>query len=72
MGTETWNLAKMAKSGGALRSSRNVRESAGNAFYSVAEYIAQPAAMLLAAPFLVHRLGLAQCGSSPGRLCRGL
>jgi len=62
MGTETWNLAKMAKSGGALRSSRNVRENAGNAFYSVAEYIAQPAAMLLAAPFLVHRLGLAQCG----------
>ena len=49
----------MAKSGSALRYSRNFRESAGNALYSVAEYVAQPAPMLLAAPFLVRRLGLA-------------
>ncbi|MGH9502872.1 MAG: oligosaccharide flippase family protein [Terriglobales bacterium] len=62
MGTETWNLARMAKRGSALRSSRNFRESLGNAFYSVAEYIAQPATMLLAAPFLVRRLGLVQFG----------
>jgi hypothetical protein len=45
-----------------LWASRNFRESAGNAFYSVAEYIAQPLSMLLAAPFLVHRLGLNQYG----------
>ena len=62
MGTDTWTLAKMAKSGSALRYSRNFRESAGNALYSIAEYIAQPATMLLAAPFLVRRLGLAQFG----------
>ena len=45
-----------------LRRSRNFRDSAGNAFYSVAEYIAQPISMLLAAPFLVHKLGLQQYG----------
>ena len=45
-----------------LRSSRNFRGSAANAFYSIAEYIAQPIAMLLAAPFLVHKLGLQQYG----------
>jgi O-antigen/teichoic acid export membrane protein len=62
MGTETWNLERMAKTAGALRSSRNFRESASNAFYSVAEYIAQPLSMLVAAPFLVHKLGLQQYG----------
>src|ERR1700678_3858129 len=46
----------------ALRASRNFRESAGNAFYSVAEYIAQPLSMLVAAPYLVHKLGLSQYG----------
>jgi O-antigen/teichoic acid export membrane protein len=45
-----------------LRSSRNFRGSAANAFYSIAEYIAQPISMLLAAPFLVHKLGLQQYG----------
>jgi O-antigen/teichoic acid export membrane protein len=45
-----------------LRTSRNFRASAGNAFYSIAEYIAQPISMLLAAPFLVHKLGLPQYG----------
>jgi O-antigen/teichoic acid export membrane protein len=46
----------------ALRLSRNFRESAGNAFYSIAEYLAQPVSMLVAAPFLVHKLGLQQYG----------
>jgi O-antigen/teichoic acid export membrane protein len=46
----------------ALLASRNFRESAGNAFYSIAEYIAQPLSMLVAAPFLVHKLGLSQYG----------
>lgn len=45
-----------------LRVSPNFRGSAGNAFYSVAEYIAQPLSMLVAAPFLVHKLGLQQYG----------
>ncbi len=46
----------------ALITTRNFRESAGNALYSIAEYIAQPISMLIAAPFLVHRLGLQQYG----------
>ena len=46
----------------ALRASRNFRESAGNASYSIAEYIAQPLSMLAAAPYLVHKLGLPQYG----------
>lgn len=41
-----------------LRRSRSFRDSAGNEFYSFAEYIAQPVLMLLAAPFLVYKLGL--------------
>jgi O-antigen/teichoic acid export membrane protein len=45
-----------------LRVSRNFRESAGNAFSSIAEYVAQPLSMLAAAPFLVHKLGLSQYG----------
>ena len=46
----------------ALRSSRYFRESAGNASYSVAEYISQPLSMLVAAPYMVHKLGLDQYG----------
>jgi O-antigen/teichoic acid export membrane protein len=38
------------------------RTSIGNAIYSVSDYIAQPLAMIFAAPFLVHRLGLSQYG----------
>jgi O-antigen/teichoic acid export membrane protein len=45
-----------------LRTSRNFRESASNSLYSIAEYIAQPLSMLIAAPFLVHKLGLSQYG----------
>jgi O-antigen/teichoic acid export membrane protein len=55
-------LYAIGKRGIALSGSRNFRKSASNAAYSIAEYIAQPAAMLLAAPFLVHRLGLPQFG----------
>src|SRR5579884_2244247 len=45
-----------------LRNSKHFRDSAGNAFYSIAEYIAQPISMVLAAPYLVHKLGLQQYG----------
>ena len=45
-----------------LNGSRTFRESAGNAAYSTAEYIAQPLSMVLAAPYLVARLGLQQYG----------
>jgi len=46
----------------ALRNSRNARAGATNALYSTAEYLALPVSMLVAAPFLVHRLGLEQYG----------
>jgi O-antigen/teichoic acid export membrane protein len=46
----------------ALRNSPPFRRSAENAAYSLADYVAQPAAMLAAAPFLVHHLGLQQYG----------
>jgi O-antigen/teichoic acid export membrane protein len=46
----------------ALNNSRNFRESASNAAYSTVEYLAQPFTMLLAAPYLVSRLGLQQYG----------
>jgi len=62
MGNQTWQSSGLGRRVIALRGSRNFRESASNAAYSVAEYIAQPAASLLAAPFLVRHLGLAQYG----------
>lgn len=46
----------------ALCSSRNFRDSAGNALYCIAEYMAQPLSLIVAAPFLVHKLGLSQYG----------
>jgi O-antigen/teichoic acid export membrane protein len=33
-----------------------------NGFYSIIEYVAQPAGMLIAAPFLLHRLGISTYG----------
>jgi O-antigen/teichoic acid export membrane protein len=59
---QTFSRSSAGKILNALRSSRNFRESAGNAFYCIAEYIAQPLSMLVAAPFLVHKLGLPQYG----------
>jgi O-antigen/teichoic acid export membrane protein len=57
-----WSAANIATYVRVLGSSRNFRESASNAAYCIAEYFAQPAAMLLAAPFLVRHLGLQQYG----------
>lgn len=45
-----------------FRRSRILRENTGNAAYGVADYLAQGLAMLAAASFLVHRLGLSQYG----------
>src|SRR5215469_9485735 len=45
-----------------LRHSVRARTSLANAIYGVGDYIAQPVAMLLAARFLLHRLGLPQYG----------
>ena len=59
---QAFSWSSTGKTLNALRSSRNFRESAGNAFYCIAEYIAQPLSMLVAAPFLVHKLGLPQYG----------
>src|SRR5450631_3446499 len=59
---QTFSWSSTGKTLNALRGSRNFRESAGNALYCIAEYIAQPLSMLVAAPFLVHKLGLPQYG----------
>jgi O-antigen/teichoic acid export membrane protein len=45
-----------------LRNSGIARTSLVNAVYGIGDYIAQPVAMLLAARFLLHRLGLSQYG----------
>jgi len=45
-----------------LRASARAQSSLRNALYGAAEYIAMPATMLLATPFLLHRLGAAQYG----------
>jgi len=45
-----------------LRASARARTGLRNALYGAAEYIAMPATMLLATPFLLHRLGAAQYG----------
>jgi O-antigen/teichoic acid export membrane protein len=55
-------LSPTGKTLNTLRTSRTFRESAGNALYGIAEYVAQPLCMLVAAPFLVHKLGLQQYG----------
>jgi O-antigen/teichoic acid export membrane protein len=55
-------IPSAAKNINVLRTSRNFRENAGNAFYCIAEYVAQPVSMLVAAPYLVHKLGLQQYG----------
>lgn len=59
---ESFWRSSVGKTVSALRASRNFRDSAGNAFYCIAEYIAQPVSMLVAAPFLVHKMGLDQYG----------
>lgn len=45
-----------------IRNSNTTRAGFLNAFCGVADYVSQPLGMLLAAPFLLHRLGLAQYG----------
>jgi O-antigen/teichoic acid export membrane protein len=60
--TDTLWVWSTGKTLNALRTSRNFRDSVGNALYSIAEYLAQPLSMLVAAPFLVHQLGLEQYG----------
>ena len=61
-GAQKFRRSSVRKALNVLRSSKNFRASAGNALYCIAEYIAQPLSMLVAAPFLVHRLGLPQYG----------
>jgi O-antigen/teichoic acid export membrane protein len=46
----------------ALRGSASTRASLRNSLYGAGEYVALPLTMLLAAPLLLHRLGLQQYG----------
>jgi len=61
MGSETW-ASEAGRQVAGLRVSSSFRASAGNSAFSIVEYLAQPVAMLLAAPFLVHHLGPQQYG----------
>jgi O-antigen/teichoic acid export membrane protein len=45
-----------------LRSSASAQTSLRNSLYGAGEYLALPLTMMLAAPFLLHHLGLAQYG----------
>jgi len=45
-----------------LQKLRSARGHLANAAYGGADYLVPPACMLLAAPFLLHRLGVAQYG----------
>lgn len=54
--------ASMSRGIAAVRGSRTVRGNAANALYGVADYVTQPLGFLLAAPYLVMRLGLPQYG----------
>jgi O-antigen/teichoic acid export membrane protein len=45
-----------------LRTSASARSSLRNSLYGTGEYVALPLILLLATPFLLHRLGLAQFG----------
>ena len=60
--SQHFSWASAGRAINALRASPNFHGSAGNALYGIAEYIAQPVSMLIAAPFLVHKLGLPQYG----------
>ena len=61
MKIETYVFLARRRTNG-LRNSASFRLGASNSAYSIVEYVAQPEAMLLAAPFLVGRLGLSQYG----------
>ena len=58
--TALWGSARQRIE--ALRDSARARASLRNALYGAGEYVALPLTMLLAAPFLLHRLGLSQYG----------
>jgi O-antigen/teichoic acid export membrane protein len=62
MSADTWVWREFGKGVETLRRSRIFRDSAANAAYSVADYLASPLFMIAAAPFLVARLGLEQYG----------
>lgn len=55
-------LSKARLGVAALRTSAAGRSSLRNALYGGAEYVAMPVTMLLATPFLLHRLGVASYG----------
>jgi O-antigen/teichoic acid export membrane protein len=59
---EMWTWKNLGTQIGGLRKSRAFRGSASNATYGLLEYIAQPALIVLSAPYLVPRLGLDQYG----------
>lgn len=62
MSTNSWSWQDIGRQILVLRRSRIFHGSLSNSAYSLMEYIAQPALMLVSAPFLVGRLGLDRYG----------
>ena len=61
-GSGTWDWRQIGRQVMDLPRSRVFRGSASNSTYSLMEYVAQPALMLVSAPYLVGRLGLDRYG----------
>jgi O-antigen/teichoic acid export membrane protein len=62
MSANSWNWQEIGKQVWDLPRSSVFRGTASNALYSLIEYSAQPALMVISAPYLVARLGLDQYG----------
>ncbi len=62
MSANSWDWQDIGRQVLSLRRSRIFHGTASNSFYSLIEYIAQPALMVISAPFLVGRLGLDRYG----------
>jgi O-antigen/teichoic acid export membrane protein len=62
MSANSWDWQHIGRQVLSLRHSRVFHGTASNSAYSLIEYIAQPALMLVSAPFLVGRLGLDRYG----------
>jgi O-antigen/teichoic acid export membrane protein len=62
MSANSWDWQDIGRQVLGLRRSRIFHGTASNSAYSLIEYIAQPALMVISAPFLVGRLGLDRYG----------
>src|SRR5215471_3210338 len=62
MAALSWTWQQLGKRIEALGRSVGFKRGLGNALYSILEYIALPVTMVIATPYLIHRLGVEQFG----------